>query len=398
MGKSAKQPTEQQVTTTTSNLPEYARPYYENLVQRAQAISNQAYVPFGYTQDDSGQVVRAVDPATGQPVNAQRLAGFTPEQTAVQNEILGRQTQGQFQLGSNLAGAAGLASLDAGQFDPTTFSRQMVTPQQLREFQMGGPDMFGQEQVDRYMSPYVQNVLDVSKRKAVEDAQRTQLMQNLGAARQGSYGGARQLLAGTERERALGQNLSDIQTTGLQSAFENAQQQFERDRAARMGVDRTNLEAMLGVQQLGSQQGLQAALANQQSDIEAQRLSEQSRQFGSQQGLAGLAQALQGAQTLGNLGQMEAQTEQARLAQQTEAAAQRQALDQQRLDLAYSDFLRQRDYPMEQLNYLNSIIRGLPVNLSSTQTAYATPPSLASQVGGLGLGALGLYNMQRSGG
>ena len=376
MGKSAQQPTEQNVTTTTSTIPEYARPYYENLVQRAQAISYEPYQRF----------------------EGDRLAGFNPEQTAVQNEILGRQTPGQFQLGSNLAGTAGLASLDAGRFDPATFSRQMVTPEQLRQFQMGGPEMFGQEQADRYMSPFVQNVLDVTKRRAIEDAQRTQLMQNLGAARQGSYGGARQLLAGTERERALGQNLSDIQMTGLQSAFENAQQQFERDRAARTSTDRTNLEALLGVQQLGSQQGLQAALANQQTDMEAQRLSEDSRQFGSRQGLAGLAQALQSAQTLGNLGQMQAQTDQSRLGQQAETAAQRQALAQQRLDLTYSDFLRQRDYEMEQLNYLNSIIRGLPVNLSSTQTAYATPPSLASQVGGLGLGALGLYNMQRSGG
>ncbi len=376
MGKSAKQPTEQQVTTTTSNLPEYARPYYENLVQRAQAISNEAYVPF----------------------EGQRLAGFTPEQTGVQNEILARQTPGQFGLASNLAGTAGLASLNAGQFDPATFNSQNVNAQQLQQYQMATPQMFGQQQADQYMSPYVQNVLDVTKRKAIEDAQKTQLMQNLGAARQGTYGGARQLLAGTERERALGQNLSDIQSTGLQAAYENAQQQFERDRTASMGADRTNLDALLGVQQLGSQQGLQAALANQQSGLEAQRMGEQSRQFGSQQGLAGLAQALQGAQTLGNLGQMQGQTDQARLAQQAETAAQRQNLDQQRLDLSYSDFLRQRDYPMEQLNYLNSIIRGLPVNLSSTQTAYATPPSLASQVGGLGLGALGLYNMANSGG
>jgi hypothetical protein len=60
-------------------------------------------------------------------------------------------------------------------------------------------------------------------REAIRDAQKTQLGANLGAARQGTYGGARQLLAQTERERALGQQLGNIQTRGLQSAYEAAQ-------------------------------------------------------------------------------------------------------------------------------------------------------------------------------
>jgi hypothetical protein len=69
--------------------------------------------------------------------------------------------------------------------------------------------------------------------------------------------------------------------------------------------------------------------------------------------------------------------------------AQGQALTQAQMDTAYGDFLRQRDYPMEQLNYFNSILRGLPVNLSSTQTAYGQSPNVAAQIGNLGLGALG---------
>jgi hypothetical protein len=97
----------------------------------------------------------------------------------------------------------------------------------------------------------MQQVVEVQKQKAIEDAQKTQLVQNLGAARQGTYGGARQLLAATEREKALGEQLGTIQATGTQAAYEQAAQQFERDRTAR-----------LQVQALETDVGLKTALAN----------------------------------------------------------------------------------------------------------------------------------------
>jgi hypothetical protein len=104
-----------------------------------------------------------------------------------------------------------------------------------------------------------------------------------------------------------------------------------------------------------------------------------------------LAQANQSAQTLGNLGQYQQQMDLQRLQAQSAAAGEQQTMYQKYLDQAYADFLRQRDYPMEQLGYYSNLLRGLPLGLSSTQTTYATPPSMASQVLGTGLGALGMY-------
>jgi len=126
----------------------------------------------------------------------------------------------------------------------------------------------------------MQNVVDVQKQRAQEDAQRSQLMQNLGASRQGTYGGTRQLLAGLTRERDLGRQMGDIQAAGLQSAYANAQEQFERDRAAGMSVKDANLKAQLSVQDLEARNNLQSRLANQQYDFEAQKAGEASRQFG----------------------------------------------------------------------------------------------------------------------
>ena len=419
---SSSAPTQQQVTTTTSNLPEYARPYFENVVNRAMAQSYQPYTPYPN----------------------ERIAGFTPAQEQVQQSVLGMGAPNQFAFGSGLAAAAGQGALGAASYAPGQFAAKQVNAPvvqaaqmqaaqtgyrpDLTTFQMQAPDQFGQTQAQQYMSPYFQNVLDIQKREAVRDARQQQIAQDLGAARQGTYGGSRQLLASLGRERMLGQQLGDIQSKGLQSAYESAQQQFERDRAAQMAAQKENLASQISTQQLrttadlqtalanlnadqqarvqnmaaenqmrgmNAENAMRAALANQQADTEMQRMAEQSRQFGSQQGLAALAQANQSAQTLGNLGQLQQQTDLQRLQAQQSAAAMPQAQEQQRLDQMYADFLRQRDYPMEQLGYFSNILRGLPVNLSSTQTTYGQSPSALSQLAGAGLGGLSLYNMGR---
>jgi hypothetical protein len=80
------------------------------------------------------------------------------------------------------------------------------------------------------MSPYFQNVVDAQQRQAIDAARQSQLGGNLAAARQGTYGGARQALLQGQRESGLRTQLGDIQARGLQDAYSQAQQQFERDR------------------------------------------------------------------------------------------------------------------------------------------------------------------------
>ena len=313
-GGGSPQPTQQTVTQT--NLPEYARPYFENLLQRTQAESYREYTPY----------------------EGQRIAGFTPGEQAVQSEVAGMQTPGQFQPATQMTGAAGIGALGAG-------AQAMGAGQQYMQMATDP------SQMQQFMSPYMQNVVDVQKQEAIRDAQKQQLGANLGAARQGTYGGARQLLAQTERERGLGSQLARIQAAGSQKAFEQARQ----------------------AQQFGSQLGLQ----------------------GIQTGLQGLQQVGQAGAQLGQLGTAQQAADLQRLQAQAASAGEQRALEQQIMDTQYSDFLRQRDYPMEQLGFYSSILRGLPVQMGSTQTAYAQPPSMLQQVGGLGLSALGLYNLGR---
>jgi hypothetical protein len=387
MGSSPQSPQPQQVTTTTSNLPEYARPYFENLMGRAEGALNTQYQ--GYSGD--------------------RIAGFTPEQLKLQQNVLGLGASQQVGMGSAITQQAGLGALSAGQsFTPGEFTVSQVSPTsryapQLNTYQMEAPRSFGESgAADYYMSPFMQSALDVQRRQAVGSAKQTQLASDLGAARQGTYGGSRQLMAALERERQLGRQLGDIEATGTQQAFQQAQQQFNTEQQARQVQQQANLQSAMGTQQLGAQvgmqgaqQGMQAELANQQQLLEAQRMAEQTSQFGAGQGLQGYQVAGQIGQTMGNLGQYQQQMDLSRLQAQMSAAAQQQQMQQQKLDVNYADFLRQRDYPMEQLGYFSNILRGLPIGLSSTQTAYAPPPSMLSQVAGAGLGGLGMYNLMK---
>jgi hypothetical protein len=213
----------------------------------------------------------------------------------------------------------------------------------------------------------MQQVVDVQKSAAVREAQLADQQARLGSARQGTYGGARQALATAERERGLLDRLSNIQGTGSQAAFDAAQRAFEAEQA----------------------RGLQAGLQTQQQQLEAQRMREQSRQFGSNLGLQGAQAATQAGQALGQLGTQQQTADLSRLQAQEQAGARTQAEEQQRLDLAYQDFLAQQRYPYQQLEFMRNMVSGLPIG--QTQSMYQAPQSATQNLMQAGLGGLGIY-------
>jgi hypothetical protein len=332
-------------TSYSTNLPEYARPFYEELLKQT---GKQVY-----TTDPSGNVT-GVKEFT--PYGGERIAGFTPGQQAVQQEVAGMETPGGFGtaasglgMGTNLGfGAAGAGLGQAFGYSPTAIS--------------GGT--FDPSAAAYYSSPYQQAVTDVAVREARRqgDIERTNRM--TGAIGRGTFGGARQTLADVESQRNLAQNIGDIRAKGAQAGFENAQQQFERDQARRMQA------AQLG------QQGQQFAAG-----------------LGKDIGLAGLQAGMEGAARTGALAATEQASDLERLKAQAASAAEPQALEQERLNQQYQQFMDRQNFQRSQLEYLSNILRGNAAALGTTQTQYAPAPSLASQLGGMGLAGLGLYNI-----
>ena len=86
-----------------------------------------------------------------------------------------------------------------------------------------------------------------------------------------------------------------------------------------------------------------------------------------------------------------------RLKAQSASAGEQQALQQEIDNLAYQQFKEGQDYKKGLLEYQSNILRGTAGALGSTQVAYAPAPSMASQIGGMGLAGLGLYNMMGKG-
>jgi hypothetical protein len=231
------------------------------------------------------------------------------------------------------------------------------------------------------MSPYQTAVIDAQQRGAIDAARKAQLGTNLAAARQGTYGGARQAIVQGERESGLRGQLADIQAKGLQEAYLNAQQQFERDRAAQASAAGQNLQAALGVQSTGAQQALEAQRLNQAAGLQAA----QQRQA-ALSGLGGLAS------TFGGLGTTQQAADLDRLKVTGAYGDLERATAQQAMDAQRNALMQQAEFGQTQLGNLSNLLRGIPLS-SSTQTTTTPPPSFASQLTGLGLTGLSLYNM-----
>jgi hypothetical protein len=332
-------------TSYSTNLPEYAKPYYEELLKQT---GKQVY-----QTDASGNVtgVKEYTPYTGE-----RVAGFTPEQLKVQSEVAGMTTPGGFGtaargLGTGEAmgyGTAGLGLSQAFGYSPTAIS--------------GGT--FDPSAASYYMSPYQSNVTDIAVREARKQADLAKAAGMSGAIGRGTFGGARQALLQSEQERGAQQNIANIRAQGQQDAYLNAQKQFEADQARRMKA------AELG------QQGQQFAAG-----------------LGKELGVAGLQTGLEAAGKTGALAATEQASNLERLKAQAASAGEKQALQQEIDNLKYQQFQEQKNYEKAQLDYLSNILRGNAAALGTTQVQYAPAPSLASQLGGVGLAGLGLYNI-----
>jgi hypothetical protein len=407
----ATQPT--QTTQITSTIPDYAKPYAQQLLGSV----------FGGQDPTTGQFIPGLVGQGYQPYGRQRTAGFSPLQQQAMEGIAGMQVSPELREAAGLASMAGRQLGQLGmsyqpmQYQPTNVSYMGTQAPQLQQYQMGpaervGADRFGSQAMQDYMSPYMSGVVAQQKRGAMQDYARQMPGLRASAARSGALGGTREALMRSEAQRNLQGQLQGIEATGLQNAFQQAQQQFGADRAAQMQAalanqqaglttGQQNLAALLGVQQLGAQTGLQSQQLNQAAQLQAQQqalgqnqtaqqLMEQSRQFGANFGLQGLQQQLAAAGALGGLGMQGYQQRMGIGQAQLGAGAQGQAMEQELLNQQYQDFINQQQFPYKQAEFGMGILRGIPAT-GQVGTLYQQPPSMLGQIAGIGLGVGSLF-------
>jgi hypothetical protein len=228
----------------------------------------------------------------------------------------------------------------------------------------------------QYMSPFVENVIGAQRRRAEQRFGEDVLPgMRAKAVERGAFGGSRaQLQEGLARER-LNERLLDQDAQLRAMAFQQAQGGFKDDaqRAQR-------------AQQLADASAQAAA----KLEMGGAELADRAAQAAARYGIMGEELGLKSAGELARLGGLEQQYGLRAADVLRQVGEQRQAQEQQLMDIGYSDFLSQRDFPRQQIGYLSGIMHGVPVTPVSETSVYQRPPSMGQQLLGYGLGGLGL--------
>ena len=331
-GGGSSPPQTSQVTQTTSNLPEYVEPYFKRLLDRAEGQTNLPYE----TYDQS----RIALPTTAGAASETMVTDIAQDPT----------TSAMF----DVAGLEFTGTDLAGQFDPTATYEAYAAP---TESVMAATDP--RNNLQSFINPYLENVLaqqEASAKRRFDEGQAGRDFQARDA-----FGGSRRFVPTALAQRDLDERLDRMGGEARSQAFDRA------------------LAAATGQQELAVKtraQALQDAAAQQDRRLKAAETADRLGLAGAE-ALLGVAPAkqqtrLEQASSLGAVGEAQ------RLRNQAE------------LDQGYQDFINQRDYERGQLQFLSSILRGVPITPESEVRRLEPPPSPYTPLLSLGLGAAGL--------
>jgi len=375
-------------STNTQGLAPWAGDYITDYLGKAKALANTKYEKFP--------------------------GAVSAGPSALQNQAF--QGIGSLTVPGSIGQAAGTAGDIASKaqnmnYAPTQFTNQFNAPAQsaatnfTNQFQ--APDQyqntaftsgtFGGQQAQQYMNPYLQQSLSPQLEEARRQSDITAQQNNANMTRAGAFGGGRQAILTAENQRNLGSNLANITGKGYDTAYTNAMSQFNQDQARNMQAQQASEQS----KQFGAQQGMTAAQLMAQYGMSAQQAqeaarqfnqgqamtgaqsaaqygqaaqtaSEQSRQFGAQQGLAGLNTALSAAQAQGNLGSLQNQTNLANISAQLQAGGQQRAIDSEDIAARQAAFNQEKQYDFQKVQFMRDMIAGLPTGQVSNNAASLT--------------------------
>jgi len=256
---------------------------------RNQYTTPNAYVPnqFNY-QAASPQAAKFFQ--MQQPTN---VAGATASAAQLGNAPTNYYGQ-QLQYTPTAVTPSTISTLQAGQVTAPTLNQLQMSAAK----DVGTKSFLQPGSAEAYMSPYMQNVVDIQQREAQRQADIAATKRGAGFAQAGAFGGSRQAIENAEAARNLATQKGDIQAQGLQAAYQSGQGQFNTEQQAALqaalanqGVQQQagvqNLSALLQTQGLGAQTGLTAQQLNQQAGMQAllanQQAGLQAGQFNQQQ-------------------------------------------------------------------------------------------------------------------
>ena len=238
--------------------------YTDPWVQNAMKEYNAMQAPTEWNQ--AGDMYRTAG------AGLQSLANYTPQQVAYQNAAAERASAQQGSAERATASQmAAIKDVQAQKLQRYQMEGKVpeVTTKDLEAYQMAGPGSWTEEGVQqKYMSPYMQGVIDISKREAERDYLKQANALNAKAISAGAFGGSRQALERSEAQRNYNQQLQDLQVKGLQQAYESGRSQYGQELSLSQQAALQNMQSKLSTQSQSSQEQLQAMLSNQNIDYQ----------------------------------------------------------------------------------------------------------------------------------
>lgn len=380
------------VAPINTGIAAWATPYVEDYVSKGFALANAPYEAYtgtlsaGYSdlQKDAFEGYKdwAMPASYGAATSmlsgaASKLGGLKYAPTAFTNQY----------------------SAPAG-YQATQFTNQYTSPEAYQSalFNTGLGEV---KSVQDYMNPYLQNVTDIEAREARRQSAITGLSQQAKMAQAGALGGSRDAIMRAELARNLGTQIGDIQSKGLQSAYDRAlAQRLEESKASlesqrlgelsrqygyTQGMSAAELQAKFGLSaqeatELSKQfkfKGEQEAAAKRaEYALAAQKAQEESKQFGATYGLDALKAQAAAAQGMGTLAGEEARYGLAGLKAQLEAGNTQRTIEQEGLDAAKAQFDEEQGYDLKMQQYKQSLLKGLPIEAGPG----VAPPSLTTEM------------------
>jgi len=354
-----------ELSGTNQGLSEFAGPYVGEMLGKAKALADTPYQAYGgpLTAGASGLQDMAFAGYAGLDPNQQTgIGSFGGDMTAGGTFGFGS-AAGQGYSPGFTAGSADLSGMQAGSFT-------------------------GQA-AQQYMNPYLQAALEPQLREASRQAEMQRIADAGRLSRAGAFGGSRQAIMEAEGGRNLGQQLADITGRGYSEAFGQAQQQFNteqdmRQRIAEVGLDQFNKE----------QAGLRTdeAARRGQFNVEAGRLSEfderRRTQFNEEQRREIERQEREREQFNEQERRRIAAEEADRryglsaLRDMRGAGQEQRGIEQEGITADYLQYQQEQQYPYEQLQFMQSMLQGLPITATSRQ--FVEPGGFQDLSGGLG--------------
>ena len=356
-------------TGIESNLSNWAGPYVTNMLGQGQALANMPYQAY-----------------TG-PLTAGESSLQTKGFNAANNlAIPSAMTNSATNLDTIAKTASGLS------YKPDTYTNQFTAPTGIpaatnftNQYTNEGTytpttTAFDENQLQSYMNPYLNKILDPQLEEARRQSQITQ-QQNAGKMTQaGAFGGGRQAILDAETQRNLATTQAGITGQGYNTAYNSALSQFNADQnrkmqesqfGAQQGMTAQQLQAQYGLsaqqanemaRQFGAQQSMTGAQSTAQYGQAANQANEAAKQFASTQGLQGLQTGLQAATAQGSLGAQTGQLGLQQLAQQLGAGQTQRDIESQGIAADLAQFEEARNNPFKMIQFQQSLLSGLPTS------------------------------------